>query len=129
MVQNFSTIGINFNVFNNITFEGFTNITNQTALEFVQSIPQQADYVSGGLYGIVILTAMVIFLTSILTDVSQFGLFRYNSTRALCIALGIAVTFGINMLMVGLITNFIHLNILFTLFVILLIYIIIRNPS
>lgn len=128
-MPNFTTIGINFDVFNNISVEGITNLTNVTSTEFINNVPIQANNVTGGYYGIVVLVVLIIFLIQMLTDISQYGLFRYSTVRGLGIALGIAATFGIMMISVGYMTNFIHLSIVVTLYLLILIYIIIVNPT
>ena len=129
MAKNFSEIGINFDVFANTTFDQFSNLTNQTTKEFIQSIPATANTITDGYFGLVILLVMGTWLVWMLSDVTQFGLFRYSSIRALTISLAIILTFGINMIQVGFMTNFVHLTILSTFFVILFVYILISNPS
>ena len=128
MVKNYTEIGINFNVFQNTSFSDF-NITNQTKQQFIESIPETANNVTDGYFGIIILFVMGIWLMWMLTDSTQFGLFRYSSIRALTITLGIMLTFGINLLQIGYMTSFVHLTILSTFFTILFIYILISNPS
>jgi len=129
MAENFTAIGINFSVFDNISFEGFNNLTNQTATQFINNIPEQANTITDGYYGIVVLIVLGIFLVQMFSDISQFGLFRYSTIRSLGMALGIITTFGIMMVSVGYMTNFIHLTTLSTLYIIILIYIILSNPT
>lgn len=129
MVANFSEIGINFSVFNNVNFPEFSNITNSTTQQFIENIPIQANNVTGGYYGIVVLVTLGIFLIWMLSDITQFGLFRYSTVRALGIALGIMETMGVMMMAVGYMTNFVHLTIIGTLYIIVLVYIIVSNPS
>lgn len=129
MAANFSEIGINFSVFDNISIPGITNFTNQTKQEFIESIPALANSTTDGYYGIVILVTLTIFLIQMFTDITQYGLFRYSTIRGLGIALGIASTIGIIMLSIGYMTNFIHLSIVITLYILILVYIIISNPS
>ena len=131
MPQNFSEVGINFSVFGDVGsgLTGLTNLTNTTPANFIANIPVHANEVTGGWYGIIILIAMGIFLVAMLTDITQYGIFRYSSVRGLTIALGIMSTFGIMMMSVGFMTNYIHLTSIVTLYLLLLIYIIISNPS
>lgn len=129
MAKVFNEIGINFDVFQNASFNEFSNITNQTTQEFIQSIPATANTITDGYFGLVILLVMGIWLVWMLSDVTQFGLFRYSTIRALTIALAIIVTFGINMIQIGFMTNFVHLTILSTFFTILFVYILISNPN
>lgn len=129
MAANFSEIGINFTVFEDISFEGFNNLTNQTAKEFIANVPVIANTVTDGYYGIVVLIVLGIFLLQMLTDISQFGLFRYSTVRAFAITLGIMTTFGIMMVSVGFMTNFIHLTIISTLYIMFLVYILLNNPT
>lgn len=129
MVKNFSEIGFNYSVFDNITFPEFSALTNQTKQQFVESIPATANRITEGYYGIIILIIMGIWLMWMLSDQTQFGLFRYSSIRALSITLGIILTIGINMVQIGFMTSFVHLTILTTFFTILFIYILISNPS
>ncbi len=131
MAANFSEIGINFSVFDNVAggLEGLTNLTNQTAQEFIANIPIQANATTGGYYGIVVLVVMGLFLVQMLADVSQYGLFRYSTVRALAITLGIMSTIGIVMVAIGYMTNFIHLTSVVTLYILMLLYIISTNPS
>jgi len=129
MAKNFSEIGINFNVFENVSFSEINGLTNQTQQEFIQSIPAVANTITGGYVGIIILLTMGVFLLWMLSDQTQFGLFRYSTLRALGISLGIIITFGINMIQIGYMTSFIQLNILVTFFILIFIYIFISNPS
>ncbi len=129
MAKNFSEIGINFDVFQNTTFDQFNNLTNQTTQEFIQSIPATANAITDGYFGLVILLVMGVWLVWMLSDVTQFGLFRYSSVRALTISLAIVLTFGINMIQIGYMTSFVHLTILSTFFIILFIYVLISNPN
>jgi len=129
MAGNFSEVGINFSIFQNISFDSMINATNLTGQEFVASIPETANTLTEGYYGAVVLIVMGIVLIQLLSDISQYGLFRYSTVRALAISLGIMCTFGVNMLAIGFMTNFIHLVTFHTLYILLLIYIIISNPS
>ena len=129
MAKVFNELGINFDVFQNATFTEFSNLTNQTGQEFIQSIPTVANSITDGYYGIIILIVMGVFLVWMLSDITQFGLFRYSSIRALTIALAIIITFGINMIQIGYMTSFIHLTILTTFFMVLFVYILISNPN
>jgi len=129
MAKNFTEIGINFNAFDNISFPEFEALTNQTRNEFIQSIPTTANTITDGYFGIVILIIMGIWLMWMLSDKTQFGLFRYSSIRALTITLGIILTFGINMIQIGYMTNFVQLTILTTVFIMLFVYVLISNPS
>lgn len=131
MPQNFSEVGINFSVFENVGdgLTGLTNLTNTTTQQFINNIPIQANILTDGYYGIIVLIVMAIFLLSMLTDITQYGLFRYSSVRGLAIALGITSTFGIMLVSVGFMTNYIHLTTIVTLYLLLLVYILISNPS
>lgn len=129
MAENFSTIGINFDVFNNVSFDAFSSITNQSKIQFIESIPETANTLTDGYIGIVMLIIMGIWLVWMLTDISQFGLFRYSTIRGLGIALGIMAVFGINLVQIGFMTSFIHLTILTNLYLLILIYIIVSNPT
>ena len=129
MAANFSEVGINFSVFNNLSFPDLINITNVTKQEFIESIPAIANQTTNGYYGIVVLVVLLIFITWMLSDISQFGLFRYSTIRSLGIALGIVLTFGIMMVAVGYMTSFIQLSILSVLYTIVLLYIYISNPG
>lgn len=129
MAKNFSEIGINYSAFNNVSFESINNITNQSSNQFIESIPATANSITDGWFGIVMLVVMGIWLLWMLMDQTNFGYFRYSSVRALGISLGIVITFGINMVQIGWMTSFIHLTILTTIYIMVLSYIIITNPS
>lgn len=126
---NFTEIGINFNVFANTSFTEFSNLTNQTTNDFIESIPTTANNITDGYFGIVILLVMGVWLMWMLSDKTQFGLFRYSSVRAMVITLGIILTFGINLIQIGYMTSFVQLTILSTLFIIMFVYVLIANPS
>lgn len=128
MAANFTEIGINFDVFSNTTVPSF-GFENMSKGEFINYIPQNANTVTNDFYGIVILTVLLIFLVWLLNDISQNGLFRYNGTRSLGIGLGMVITLGIMMLSVGYATNFIHISIMTGIYIIILLYTIIYNPS
>lgn len=129
MAANFSEVGINFSIFQDVNFNSLNNLTNVTKEEFINSIPQQANTLTDGYYGIVVLIVLGIFLIQMFSDISQYGLFRYSTVRALGMALGIMTTFGVVMINIGFMTNFIHLSVISTLYLIVLLYIIISNPS
>lgn len=128
MAANFTPIGINFDALNNLTAPefGFQNFTQSQLIDY---IPQNANTVTGDLYGVVVLSVLLIFLMWMLTDLTQFGVFRYNGIRAFGISLGIVSTIGIMMLSINYAVNFIHVSIMVALYIIMLVYIIIANPS
>jgi hypothetical protein len=128
MAANFTPIGINFSALNNLTLPDF-GFTNLTKSEFIDYIPQNANAVTNDYYGLIVLVILLIFLLWFLTDVSQYGYLRYNSTRAFGIALGITSTIGIVMLSINYAVNFIHIGIMVALFIILLVYTILANPT
>lgn len=125
---NFSQVGINFSAFNNMSGLDFKFI-NMTSDEFINHIPENANLLTNDYYGIVVLSMLSVFLIWNFSDISQYGFYRYNVNRALGIALGITATIGIMMLSVGYMTNYIHLSILVALFMIILIYTVITNPT
>lgn len=128
MAANFTQIGINFDAINNLTAPEF-GFQNLSKTNFIDYIPSNANATTGDLYGVVVLSVLLIFLMWILTDISQFGVFRYNGIRAMGISLGIVATMGIMMLSINYAVNFIHVSIMVALFIIMLVYIVIANPS
>lgn len=128
MALNVSPIGINFEAFSNTSSLQF-NLTNKTASEFVNDLPTQANSLTGDYFGIIILSAILIYLLYAFTDISNFGAFRYSGTRAFVMASGITLTIGLIMLNLGFITNFIHVGMLLGLYLLSLVYTIISNPT
>jgi hypothetical protein len=120
---------INWSSLNNISPPDLTNITNATAQEVINNIPATANNLTNNYYGIIVLTALGIFLYWVLSDKTQYSYFKYSEIRAIGISLGIINTFGIVMLSIGHITNIIHISTLFTLYMLSLGYTIIKNPS
>lgn len=127
-VGNYSEIGINFSVFSNTNIS-FNEFTNQTTGAFFNNITQSANDTTGGFLAIILLFTIGLFLVYTLTDKRPIGNFGYSSIRGLGISLGIISTLGIVMLSIGIATNFIHISILMTLYIIMLIYVIVANPS
>lgn len=119
---------INWSVLTDATVPDL-NLTNATMQEIMNRVPETANSITNNYYGIIVLLTIGIFLYWVLTDKTQFGYFRYSEIRGLGISLGIISIFGIVMLSIGLITNIIHISMLFTLFTMTLIYTIIKNPS
>ena len=119
---------INWSYLNTITAPDY-NLTNVTATELLNRVPETANTITNNYYGLIVLTIMLIFLYWVLTDKTQFGYFNYSEIRGLGISLGIVSIFGIVMLSTGLITNIIHVTWYFMAFVISVIYTILKNPS
>lgn len=129
MAKNFTEIGINYSVFNDINFDELANYTNQTALEFVTQAPVKANEVSGGYYGVVILVIVGLYYYWFLTDKSPSSTLRYSNIRALMMSLGVMLILGLNLVQIGFMTDFISLSVMSTFFILLLLMIIVYNPS
>jgi hypothetical protein len=119
---------INWSSLNNITPPDL-NISNNTIQELLNKVPETANTITNGYYGIVVLLMMLIFLYWVLTEKTQYSYFKYSEIRGLGISLGIVNVFGIVMLSIGYIVNIIHVSMLFTFFVMALTYTIVKNPS
>lgn len=119
---------INWSYLNNISIPDY-NITNLTAQELMNKVPETANSITNNYYGLIVLTIMLIFLYWVLTDKTQYGYFRFSEIRGLGISLGIVSIFGIVMLNTGLITNIIHVTWFFMCYVICVIYTVLKNPS
>lgn len=128
MAANFTEIGINFSALNNLSTPNF-GFESLSKNDFIDYIPQNANAVTNDYYGIIALSVMLIFLIWLLSDVSQFGFFKYNSIRAFGISLGIVSTIGIMMLSINYAVNFIHIGTLMALYIIMLVYTILANPT
>lgn len=124
----YDTVGINFSAISNLSPPDF-NLTNITQQQFIDSLPENANYITYDYYGIIILTVLIIFLIWYLTDKTQYGYFQYNGTRALGIATGIASTMGIIGINVNWFTNYIHIGFIFGIYLLMLIYTYLNNPN
>jgi len=102
----------------NINFSGLNNITPlefdlpSTPSEWLTQIPQRANEVTGGFLGIGILLSVFLLFYIKVTDVSQFGEFRYSRIRGLAIASIIGGLVGINLIQIGFIQDFVTTAIL-----------------
>lgn len=119
---------INWNALNNFSQIDY-NMTNITSQELMNRVPETANTMTNGYYGIIVLVILAVFLYWIYTDKTQFGNFRYSEVRGLGLSLGVSTIMGLNMLSIGLITNVIHLTALFLTFLITWGYTYIKNPS
>lgn len=102
--------------------------TNYTATEFINYIPEHANTVTDGYFGIITLITLGIFLFWLLSDRNQFGQYRYSIIRAFGISMGICLLIGMQLIQIGYIVNFVHLAIIMGFYILMNIYVIIKNP-
>jgi hypothetical protein len=119
---------INWSAFENAGTIDF-NLTNVTAQELMNRIPENANNMTDGYYGIVVLIIMGIFLYWVLTDKTQYGYFKYSEIRGLGISLGVISIFAAVMLSIGYMVNIMHAATLVTLYTITVVYTALKNPS
>jgi len=100
-------IGINVTALQNITTPTF-DIKNTTE-EFINDIPVKANDITGGYYGIIVLSLTWLFLMWKLQE-SEItgGDFGYDNVRSAGIASAICAVIGIFMLAFGYFANFYH---------------------
>lgn len=123
-----SQIGLNFSKLNNMTTPVF-NFTTQTKSEFIDSIPASANSLTNHYFGLIILLVISIFLFWVLTEKVNYGFFRYSEIRGLGITFALVSIIGIKMIMIGYITNVIHLGYFVGLYMLMLIYTLFKNPD
>lgn len=123
-----SEIYINWSSLNNITPPDL-NLSNTTVQELLNRMPETANEITNGYYGITILLMMLIFLYWLLTEKTQYSYFKYSEIRGLGIGLGIVNIFAIVMLSIGYIVNIMHVSMLLTFFIMTLTYTILKNPN
>lgn len=130
MTNNFTPerIGINWDAFKNASLPDY-NLTNITTEEFINSLPSRANELTGDLFGFFVLFTLLFYLIWLLSDISQFGTFRYSTLRAIAIALGIVTTIGIVLVSIGFIYDVRVVFWLSGLYMLFLLWIIINNPS
>lgn len=121
-------IGLNFTAFQE-TPPPIPEFVNQTATEFINSIPENANNMTFGYYGIIVLITLAIFLIWLMCDRSQYGKFGYSIVRGWGIAMGITLIFGVNLIQIGYIVDLTHLGVLMGFYILMFIYIIIKNPQ
>ena len=102
---------------------------NMSAIELINYIPDNANTMTNGYYGLIVLLVLGIFLFWLFSDRGQFGQFRYSVIRALGLSMGICLMFGIQMIQIGYITNLIHLGYFLGFYMMMNIYVIINNPQ
>jgi hypothetical protein len=122
------SIGINMSAIATVT-PPVNEFANMTATQFINYVPANANTMTGDYYAIILLFTLIIFLTWKYTEQGQFGDYRLSINRGFGAALGIANIFGIVMLSCGFATNLRHIIILNTLFLIMLIWTILKNPE
>lgn len=105
------------------------NLTNVTAQQLLERVPETANSMTDGYYGIIVLMIIGIFLYWLMTDKTNFGYFKYSEIRGLGISLGVISIIGVVMLSIGYIVNFIHVATLVTLFSLTIMYTFLKNPS
>jgi hypothetical protein len=81
---------------------------------FLVDIPVKANELTGGYLGMIISVPMFAFLFAYLSDVTEFGGFRYTSIRAIGIAACMVTIMGFMMLAVGFFNNYYHIVIFAT---------------
>lgn len=123
-----SSYEINWSAFESAGTIDF-NLTNQTAQELLNRVPETANTMTGGYYGIIILVIMGLFIYWLLTDKTQYGYFKYSEIRGVGISLGIITIFSIVMLSIGYMVNIMHAATLMTIYAVAIIYTILKNPS
>ena len=69
-------------------------------------VPERANEISGGYYGVIILMIIGIYYYWFLTDKSPTATMRYSNIRALCMAVGVMLILGINLVQIGYICQF-----------------------
>jgi len=102
---------------------------NMTATQFIDYVPANANTLTGDYYAIILLVTLVIFLLWKYTEQGQYGEYRLSPIRGFGAALGIANIFGMIMLMCGFATNYMHVVMLNAMFLIMLIWTILKNPE
>lgn len=101
-------VGLNLSNLNNITAPSFD--LNKTASEMLDEIPFQANAITGGFYGLIVLVPLFIFLWWKLQQVEVIGGdFGYDQFRSIGMAAGTCSILGIYCLNVGLFVNFYHI--------------------
>lgn len=124
----FGKIGLNLTAMQNMTTPDF-GMTGITTADFVEQIPAKANEVTGDLYGVVVLIALLIYLMIMFADQSPYGRFRYSKIRALGMALGICIQFGIVLVSIGFMTDYIILVRMTAAYALMVIYVYLKNPN
>lgn len=122
------SIGINISAISDVTPPA-NEFANMTATQFIDYVPENANNLTGDYYALILLVTLIVFLLWKLTEQGQYGDYRLSMNRGFGVALGIANIFGIVMLMCGFATNFRHIVMLNALFLIMLIWTILKNPE
>ena len=121
-------IGINFESLRNLPAPQF-NLTNITASEFMNEIPATANNITEGLYGITVLIILSVFLFVMLSERNQYSTFNFSIIRAFGLSLGICNIFGAILLQIGYMTTFVYFAYMNSLFLLILSWIILKNPE
>lgn len=121
-------IGLNFSIFKDNTPPEL-NLLNQTATEFIDNIPANANTMTNGYYGLIVMITLVIFLIWLMCDRSEFGRFKYSIIRGWGIATGITSIIGIILIQIGYIVDLTHLGVFIGIYILMLVYLIIKNPQ
>lgn len=124
----FGKIGLNLTAIENISTPDF-GMSGLTTAEVVQQIPVKTNEVTGDLYGVVVLIALLIYLMIMLADQSPYGRFRYSKIRTLGISLGICIQFGIVLISIGFMTDYIILVRMTAAYALMVIYVYLKNPN
>lgn len=98
------------------------NLTINTT-DLLVTVPQKANEVTGGLFGIIVSIPMFIYLFITLSDISEFGSFRFSKVRALGIGSGITGVLGLVALSIGFFNNFAHIVVFLTLMIVSIIWV------
>lgn len=97
-------IGLNFTALSNLTAPNIS--INTSASDLVAQIAQDANAVTGGWLGYIMLFAVFVLIYWILSDKSPIGDFKYSDLRALALASGITAIMGLIELSSGYIYSF-----------------------
>lgn len=113
-----------------VDLEGLTDIQPpvfNVSSNFLVDIPIKANELTGGYLGMIISFPMFIFLFVYLTDITEFGGFRYSYLRGVGVSSCIVTILGFVALSTGFFNNFYHIVIFATLTALITIWVYIEE--
>jgi len=114
----FEKIGINLTALRDIK-----PLNISVSSDYLQDAPKIANEVTGGFLGLTVSVVMFIFLFWYLSDITEYGNFRYTKLRATGIASCIVSILGIVALSVGFFTELYHIVIFMVITIIVLLWV------
>jgi hypothetical protein len=120
----FEKIGLNLSALQNITAPSYSDFNISTdPTQIANQIPEKANLVTNNFLGLSIMIALFLYLVFKLGDVLGLKGQPFSTIRSVGISAGIVSIIGFQMIMIGYFTEFYHVIIFVTIFLVSLLWV------